>query len=177
MTQTQELSELKIDVDLANREENEASTSSEVTPSNPEDEKRYRKTIRLTSDQLKKLNLKRGMNEVEFSVTTAFQGTTRCMCHIYLWHHTDKVSFQFMTNDGWESCDTLPNARLLFLILTGPLPSLTCWVTCCPSLGGTGRSRAWRTSTPRSGTTATRSSTSAPAPSARPRSPKTISSR
>ena len=92
MTQTQELSELKIDVDLANSEENEASTSSEVTPGNSEDEKRYRKTIRLTSDQLKKLNLKRGMNEVEFSVTTAFQGTTRCKCHIYLWHHTDKVS-------------------------------------------------------------------------------------
>ncbi len=100
MTQTQELSELKIDVDLANSEENEASTSSEVTPGNSEDEKRYRKTIRLTSDQLKKLNLKRGMNEVEFSVTTAFQGTTRCKCHIYLWHHTDKVSFQFMTNNG-----------------------------------------------------------------------------
>ena len=54
--------------------------------------KRFRKTIRLTSDQLKKLNLKRGSNDVEFSVTTAFQGTTRCKCHIYLWHHSDKVS-------------------------------------------------------------------------------------
>lgn len=91
---TQELSELKIDVDLANSGETEASTSSaEVTPANSEAEKRFRKTIRLTSDQLKKLNLKKGMNEVEFSVTTAFQGTTRCKCHIYLWHHTDKVSF------------------------------------------------------------------------------------
>ena len=91
---TQELSELKIDVDLANSRETEASTSSaEVTPDNSEAEKRFRKTIRLTSEQLKKLNLKKGMNEVEFSVTTAFQGTTRCKCHIYLWHHTDKVSF------------------------------------------------------------------------------------
>ena len=91
---TPELSELKIDVDLANSGETEASTSSaEVTPANSEAEKRFRKTIRLTSDQLKKLNLKKGMNEVEFSVTTAFQGTTRCKCHIYLWHHTDKVSF------------------------------------------------------------------------------------
>lgn len=89
---TQELSELKIDVDLANSGETEASTSSaEVTPANLEAEKRFRKTIRLTSEQLKKLNLKKGMNEVEFSVTTAFQGTTRCECHIYLWHHTDKV--------------------------------------------------------------------------------------
>jgi phosphatidate phosphatase LPIN len=28
--------------------------------------------------QLKELNLKAGSNEVQFSVTTAFQGTTRC---------------------------------------------------------------------------------------------------
>jgi len=40
---------------------------------------------------LKELNLKPGSNEVQFSVTTAFQGTTRCKCHIYLWHHTDKI--------------------------------------------------------------------------------------
>ena len=55
------------------------------------EKKMYRKTRRLSSDQLAKLKLKRGSNEVEFSVTTAFQGTTRCRCHIYLWHHSDKV--------------------------------------------------------------------------------------
>merc|ERR1712130_557992 len=33
----------------------------------------------------------KGGNEVEFSVTTQFQGTTRARCYIYLWHHTDKV--------------------------------------------------------------------------------------
>ena len=55
------------------------------------EKKMYRKTMRLSSSQLAKLKLKRGSNEVEFSVTTAFQGTTRCRCHIYLWHHTDKV--------------------------------------------------------------------------------------
>ena len=26
-----------------------------------------------------------------FSVTTAYQGTTRCKCHIYLWRYDDKV--------------------------------------------------------------------------------------
>merc|ERR1719422_2866706 len=52
---------------------------------------RCRKTLRLSSDRLVDLNLKPGRNEVEFSVTTAFQGTTICRCHIYLWHHTDKV--------------------------------------------------------------------------------------
>ena len=72
---------------------------------------------------------------------------------------------------------TFSISRWSFLILTGRSPSLMCWVTCFPSLGGTGLSRAWPTSTPRSGTTATRSSTSAPEPSARPLSPKTISSR
>ena len=57
------------------------------------DGKKFRKSLRLTSEQIKELNLEPGMNEVQFSVTTAFQGTTRCKCHIYLWHHTDKVSF------------------------------------------------------------------------------------
>ena len=55
------------------------------------DKKKYRKTLYLTSEQLRSLNLKKGSNEVEFSVTTAFQGTTTARCHIYLWHHTDKV--------------------------------------------------------------------------------------
>ena len=86
---TKELSELQIDVNIAN---SEVSSSAELTQYNTKTEKRFKKTIRLTSDQLKKLNLKSGMNEVEFSVTTAFQGTTRCRCHIYLWHHTDKVT-------------------------------------------------------------------------------------
>ena len=55
------------------------------------DKRRWRKTLRLTSEQLASLNLEKGGNEVEFSVTTQFQGTTRARCFIYLWHHTDKV--------------------------------------------------------------------------------------
>ncbi|KRT86202.1 hypothetical protein AMK59_2302 [Oryctes borbonicus] len=31
------------------------------------------------------------MNEVEFSVTTAYQGTTRCKCHLYKWKWDDKL--------------------------------------------------------------------------------------
>jgi phosphatidate phosphatase LPIN len=31
------------------------------------------------------------MNEVQFSVTTAYQGTTRCSCHLYLWKWSDKI--------------------------------------------------------------------------------------
>ncbi|KAF5301352.1 hypothetical protein FQA39_LY10750 [Lamprigera yunnana] len=50
-----------------------------------------RKSLRLSSEQIKSLNLRDGMNEVEFSVTTAYQGTTRCKCHIYKWRWDDKI--------------------------------------------------------------------------------------
>ncbi|XP_045775096.1 phosphatidate phosphatase LPIN2 isoform X1 [Maniola jurtina] len=51
----------------------------------------FRKTLRLSSDQIKKLNLREGMNEMVFSVTTAYQGTTRCKCNVFRWRHDDKV--------------------------------------------------------------------------------------
>ncbi|CAH0551237.1 unnamed protein product [Brassicogethes aeneus] len=50
-----------------------------------------RKTLRLSSKQIASLNLRDGMNEVEFSVTTAYQGTTRCQCHLYKWKWDDKI--------------------------------------------------------------------------------------
>ena len=37
------------------------------------------------------LNLREGQNEITFSVTTQYQGTTRCMSHIYLWNFDDKI--------------------------------------------------------------------------------------
>jgi len=51
----------------------------------------YRKTLRLSSDQIARLNLNEGANEMVFSVTTAYQGTTRCKCHIYKWRYDDRV--------------------------------------------------------------------------------------
>ncbi|NXA56070.1 LPIN1 phosphatase, partial [Nothocercus julius] len=51
----------------------------------------YKKTLRLTSDQLKNLKLKNGPNDVTFSVTTQYQGTCRCEGTIYLWNWDDKV--------------------------------------------------------------------------------------
>lgn len=47
--------------------------------------------LRLNSEQLASLNLKPGPNEAIFSVTTAYQGTTTCMCIIYLWQYDDKI--------------------------------------------------------------------------------------
>uniref|UniRef100_A0A182WIS4 phosphatidate phosphatase n=1 Tax=Anopheles minimus TaxID=112268 RepID=A0A182WIS4_9DIPT len=52
---------------------------------------KYRKTLRLSSERIKALNLLDGMNEIEFSVTTAYQGTTRCKCYLFKWKHNDKV--------------------------------------------------------------------------------------
>ncbi|XP_017891870.1 phosphatidate phosphatase LPIN2 [Ceratina calcarata] len=52
---------------------------------------KYRKTLRLSSAQIASLDLKDGANEVVFSVTTAYQGTTRCKCHIYKWKWDDKI--------------------------------------------------------------------------------------
>ncbi|XP_019606799.2 phosphatidate phosphatase LPIN1 isoform X4 [Rhinolophus sinicus] len=51
----------------------------------------YKKTLRLTSEQLKSLKLKNGPNDVVFSVTTQYQGTCRCEGTIYLWNWDDKV--------------------------------------------------------------------------------------
>ncbi|XP_058053375.1 phosphatidate phosphatase LPIN2 [Anopheles bellator] len=52
---------------------------------------KYRKTLRLSTERIKALNLLDGMNEVVFSVTTAYQGTTRCKCYLFKWKHSDKV--------------------------------------------------------------------------------------
>lgn len=52
---------------------------------------KFKKSLRLDSDTIKRLKLKPGMNEVVFSVTTAFQGTSRCNCYLYLWKYNDTV--------------------------------------------------------------------------------------
>ncbi|XP_065325380.1 phosphatidate phosphatase LPIN1-like isoform X3 [Gordionus sp. m RMFG-2023] len=52
---------------------------------------RWIKSLRLTSEQITKLKLKEGSNDVTFSVTTQFQGTTRCASHIFLWNFDDKL--------------------------------------------------------------------------------------
>ncbi|XP_042215026.1 phosphatidate phosphatase LPIN3-like isoform X2 [Homarus americanus] len=52
---------------------------------------RFKKSLRLSSDQITQLNLREGSNEALFSVTTAYQGTTRCKCHIFLWNFKDKI--------------------------------------------------------------------------------------
>lgn len=50
-----------------------------------------RKKNRLTSEQIARLNLNSGSNEIVYSVTTALQGTTRITSYIFLWNYDDKV--------------------------------------------------------------------------------------
>ena len=51
----------------------------------------FKKVLRLTSDKILSLNLLEGPNDAVFSVTTAYQGTTKCSCTIYLWNWDDKI--------------------------------------------------------------------------------------
>ncbi|XP_067904513.1 phosphatidate phosphatase LPIN2-like isoform X2 [Heterodontus francisci] len=51
----------------------------------------YKKSLRLSSEKLRSLNLKEGPNNAVFSVTTQYQGTCRCEGTIYLWNWDDKV--------------------------------------------------------------------------------------
>ncbi|NWS00777.1 LPIN3 phosphatase, partial [Motacilla alba] len=51
----------------------------------------FKKSLRLSSEQIGRLNLQDGPNEVAFSVTTQYQGTCRCEATIYLWNWNEKV--------------------------------------------------------------------------------------
>ncbi|XP_052027109.1 phosphatidate phosphatase LPIN2-like [Apodemus sylvaticus] len=51
----------------------------------------YKKSLRLSSEQIAKLKLHDGPNDVVFSITTQYQGTCRCVGTIYLWNWNDKI--------------------------------------------------------------------------------------
>ncbi|XP_044744130.1 phosphatidate phosphatase LPIN2 isoform X2 [Coccinella septempunctata] len=68
------------------------STKDEVSESQSQKApEKYRKTLRLSSKQIVSLDLQDGINEVDFSVTTAYQGTSRCKCFLYKWKWDDKI--------------------------------------------------------------------------------------
>ncbi|PCH40827.1 LNS2-domain-containing protein [Wolfiporia cocos MD-104 SS10] len=51
--------------------------------------KRYAKTLRLTSEQLKSLDLKPGANTITFSLSAT--GAVACTARLFVWDHTDQV--------------------------------------------------------------------------------------
>ncbi|XP_024084343.1 phosphatidate phosphatase LPIN3 isoform X2 [Cimex lectularius] len=70
--------------------ENKLDDSQEVNSAEYNSEK-YRKTLRLTSQQIASLKLQPGANEIVFSVTTAYQGTSKCSCYLFCWRYDDKI--------------------------------------------------------------------------------------
>lgn len=53
--------------------------------------KRYTKTLRLTSSQLKKLGLQEGANDISFTVNTRLQGKATCTAKLYLWKYDVQI--------------------------------------------------------------------------------------
>lgn len=53
--------------------------------------KTYAKTLRLTSDQLKTLNLRKGANTITFSVTSSYSGVATCSARIFLWDGSHQI--------------------------------------------------------------------------------------
>lgn len=66
-------------------------TAKEGPATSSSNKDKYKKSLRLSSELLESLNLRNGTNEVQFSVTTAYQGTSRCKCYIFRWKYNDKV--------------------------------------------------------------------------------------
>jgi len=63
----------------------------EIDPSVCCSEKKRKNTLELYKNELLGLNLKFGSNEVVFSTTSQYQGTTRCFCNVFVWDQCDKI--------------------------------------------------------------------------------------
>ncbi|KAJ3142564.1 Phosphatidate phosphatase lpin1 [Physocladia obscura] len=68
-----------------------ANAAADTQSIDDERSKRYIKSLRMTSDQLKGLNLNPGVNTISFTVTSRLQGTATCTSKIFLWEHDTKV--------------------------------------------------------------------------------------
>ncbi|RIA99275.1 Lipin/Ned1/Smp2-domain-containing protein [Glomus cerebriforme] len=51
----------------------------------------YAKTLRLTSEQLKSLDLKKGANTISFSVPSSYQRKATCIAKIFFWDYDTKI--------------------------------------------------------------------------------------
>lgn len=77
--------------DEDHRAAKQSSSTIQSEPGLPAGGVSYKKTLRLTSEQLLSLQLQDGPNDAVFSVTTQYQGTCRCQGTIYLWNWDDKI--------------------------------------------------------------------------------------
>lgn len=72
-------------------EAEQASSKGATAKNTAKPEKTFAKTLRLTSDQLKSLNLKKGANSITFSVTSSYSGVATCTARIFLWESTHHI--------------------------------------------------------------------------------------
>ncbi|KAI8605126.1 Lipin/Ned1/Smp2-domain-containing protein [Dissophora ornata] len=70
---------------------NEEKQQAQARDAKQKSNKRYAKTLRLTSEQLRSLNLKKGSNTLTFSVTSSYQGKAVCSAKLFLWEHDYQV--------------------------------------------------------------------------------------
>lgn len=87
------LQETEIDGEPENTNSDRQRKISQYNSGNESDvpKKNYRKVTRLSSEQIKSLNLRDGANSITFSVTTKYQGTALCTATIYMWNYNDKI--------------------------------------------------------------------------------------
>ncbi|TFY64494.1 hypothetical protein EVJ58_g2591 [Rhodofomes roseus] len=78
-----------ISVPLRSTERGMPGSPSSDTSSEDDQPKRYAKTLRLTSEQLKSLDLKPGANSITFSLSAT--GAAACTARLFVWEHTDQV--------------------------------------------------------------------------------------
>lgn len=93
----------------------------EVQTTPPIVERKRKKTLELYKEELLGLNLTLGSNEVVFSTTSQYQGTTRCYCNMFVWQQSDKIIISDI--DG-----TITKSDVRGMIL--PLIGVADWAHC-----------------------------------------------
>ncbi|CAD5114933.1 DgyrCDS3963 [Dimorphilus gyrociliatus] len=84
---------------VKNNKDNKIKEIPSITKESPEDSKeeinvepdKFVKSTRLTPEQIAKLGLKEGANEITYTVTTSLQGTTRLVSYIHLFRWDDRL--------------------------------------------------------------------------------------
>ncbi|KAJ8378858.1 hypothetical protein AAFF_G00233600 [Aldrovandia affinis] len=76
---------------IGDSDEEPEGVSERVQSEGPVHPHSYKKSLRLSSDQIASLNLREGPNSVTYSITSQYQGTCRLEGTIYLWNWDDKV--------------------------------------------------------------------------------------
>ncbi|KAL1922001.1 uncharacterized protein VTP21DRAFT_10643 [Calcarisporiella thermophila] len=78
-------------VDYAGLDILESKPEQKEQPLAAKSKKNYMKTLRLTSDQLKKLNLKKGVSTLSFTVSSSYYGKSTCVSKLFFWSSDTQI--------------------------------------------------------------------------------------